>query len=77
MDGSKTMSARRARVISQEAFQKAFVETEIVMRKELARRIMIAFNDNVEDTSEKAQGRRDGLLEAKKIILGEEVPSES
>jgi hypothetical protein len=58
------MGKQRAKIISKMAFEKAFVEGEVIMRRNLATRIQdeIDIEDN-EDV-------KSGLLKAKEIVYG-------
>ena len=61
------MSRRKAKIISRDAFQQAFAETEVIMRLALGKLIQEAA-DKEEDEKVKL-----GLMQAKKIVAGETV----
>lgn len=58
------MGAKRAKIISRDAFMKSFVEAEVVMRRNLAAKIQEAVD------SETDEGIKSGLLKAKEIVFG-------
>ena len=59
------MGSKRAKVISRDAFQQAFVETEYIMRKNLAARIEVAAQ------AETNPDIIEGLHQAAVIVFGE------
>lgn len=61
------MGSKKAKVISRDAFQQAFVEAEVRMRIALAKLI--------EDAAEKEDNEmvKLGMMHAKKIVAGETV----
>ena len=59
------MGQKRAKIISRDAFAKAFVEGEIIMRRNLARLIQ----DEIEKTIDEKEIA--GLLKAQQIVFGE------
>ena len=65
------MGQKRAKIISRDAFAKAFVETEMIMRVTLCKQIQkIIDNETNPDIIE-------GLRKAQQIVFGEKVASES
>ena len=59
------MGQKRAKIISRDAFAKAFVEGEVIMRRNLARLIQ----DEIEKTTDEKEIA--GLLKAQQIVFGE------
>jgi len=65
------MGRQHARIISKTAFEKAFVEGEVIMRRNLAALIQAEVdNESNEDV-------KSGLLKAKEIIFGKVERSDS
>jgi len=63
------MGSKKAKVISQQAFQQAFAETEVVMRLALGKQIQKLI-DNEPNEMVKL-----GLDQARKLVAGEETIS--
>jgi len=59
------MSSRKAKVISQTAFQQAFAETEVIMR--------LALGKLIQEAADKEDNEmvKLGMMHAKKIVAGE------
>lgn len=66
------MGRKHAKIISRDAFQQAFVETEYIMRKNLAARIEVAAEQPIPASEpDYIAGYIDGLKKAAVIVFGE------
>ena len=65
------MGKQRARIISKQAFEKAFVEGEMIMRRNLAAQIQVQING---ESDEKI---KEGLIRAQEIVFGKVEKNES
>ena len=74
------MGRQHAKIISKQAFEKAFVEGEVIMRRNLAALIEKRIDGYRLDTSlenQAREGRIQGLREAQEIVFGKVERDES
>jgi hypothetical protein len=74
------MGRQHAKIISKQAFEKAFVEGEVIMRRNLARLIedVIELKNKPElHTGDYTDGYIDGLKAAQEIVFGKVERDES
>jgi hypothetical protein len=64
------MSNRKAKIISRDAFAKAFIEAEVIMRRNLNARLEVEIEKQTDDSIIA------GLKLAQKIVFGEKVEDE-
>ena len=69
------MGKPHAKIISKTAFEKAFVEAEMIMRRNLAHLIQTEIGNHVFSEEKTDDGYVAGLQKAKTIVFGEVVES--
>jgi len=69
------MGRRHAKIISKTAFEKAFVEAEVIMRRNLAHLIQTEIANHVFSEEKTDDSYVAGLTKAKTIVFGEVVES--